>query len=155
MVTLKQVEAGRDLEVVRALFLEYAQSLHFNLCFQQFDKELRRLPGPYAAPAGRLILCECDGKAAGCVAVKALEASICEMKRLYVRPEFRGRGLGRQMIACAIEEAARAGYTSMRLDTIAGAMDRAIALYRTAGFRETPAYCANPIPGALYFELTF
>ena len=105
----------------------YAQSLNFNLCFQSFDEELRALPGVYAAPRGRLILAQVDGRAAGCIALKPLEATICEMKRLYVRPSFRGRQLGAALVSRVIDDARAGGYRSMRLDTIGGAMDHAIA----------------------------
>ncbi len=153
-VELIHVRRGPRIDEIRALFLEYAKSLDFNLCFQSFDRELLELPGEYAPPDGRLILCTFDGKAAGCIALKRLEPRICEMKRLYVRPEFRGHQLGAKLANYLIEEALHAGYTSMRLDTIAGKMDPAIALYRSLGFREIPPYYDNPIPDALYMELS-
>ena len=155
MLTFVDVESGAELEETRSLLVEYAESLNFNLCFQSFDDELRTLPGVYAAPHGRLILAQVDGRAAGCIALKPLEATICEMKRLYVRPSFRGRQLGAALVSRAIDDARAGGYRSMRLDTIGRAMDHAIALYRSAGFQEIPSYYANPLPGALYFELTF
>jgi ribosomal protein S18 acetylase RimI-like enzyme len=147
------IESGPEIEEIRGLFLEYAQSLNFSLCFQNFDKELRDLPGDYALPHGRLILCQFDGKAAGCVALKRLEPQVCEMKRLYVRPEFRGHQIGRKLALHLIEEARRAGYTAMRLDTVRGTMDPAIGLYRSLGFKEIPAYYKSPIPDALFLEL--
>lgn len=153
MIEFIQVEPGPALDQIRALFLEYAKSLDFNLCFQNFDKELRELPGEYALPDGRLILCEFNGKPAGCIALKPLEPGICEMKRLYVRPESRGSQLGFKLATHLIDEARRAGYTSMRLDTIRGSMDKAIALYRSLGFKEIPPYYPNPIANALYLEL--
>ena len=153
MIEFIQVESGPALDQIRALFLEYAKSLDFNLCFQNFDKELRELPGEYALPHGRLILCEFNGKPAGCIALKPLEPGICEMKRLYVRPESRGSQLGFKLATHLIDEARRAGYTSMRLDTIRGSMDKAIALYRSLGFKEIPPYYPNPIANALYLEL--
>ena len=153
MIEFIQVESGPALDQIRALFLEYAKSLDFNLCFQNFDTELRELPGEYALPHGRLILCEFNGKPAGCIALKPLEPGICEMKRLYVRPESRGSQLGSKLATHLIDEARRAGYTSMRLDTIRGSMDKAIALYRSLGFKEIPPYYANPIPNALFLEL--
>jgi ribosomal protein S18 acetylase RimI-like enzyme len=128
--------------------------LNFDLCFQSFEEELRDLPGAYAEPRGRLILALVDGRAAGCVPLKPLDGHVCEMKRLYVRPQFRGRELGRALASRVIEEARAAGYQSIRLDTIAGSMDPAIALYRSMSFREIPAYYENPVPNALYFELT-
>jgi len=153
MIEFIQVESGPALDQIRALFLEYAKSLDFNLCFQNFDKELRELPGEYALPHGRLILCEFNGKPAGCIALKPLEPGLCEMKRLYVRPESRGSQLGFKLATHLIDEARRAGYTSMRLDTIRGSMDKAIALYRCLGFKEIPPYYPNPIPNALFLEL--
>jgi len=154
MIEFIQVEPGPALDQIRALFLEYAKSLDFNLCFQNFDKELRELPGEYALPHGRLILCEFNGKPAGCIALKPLEPGICEMKRLYVRPESRGSQLGFKLATHLIDEARRAGYTAMRLDTIRGSMDKAIALYRSLGFEEIPPYYPNPIANAVYFELS-
>ena len=152
-ILLIHVESGRAVEQIRELFLEYARSLDFSLCFQSFDRELRELPGPYAFPDGRLILSLLDGAPAGCIALKKLEPGICEMKRLYVRPEFRGHQLGLKLAARLIEEARRAGYAAMRLDTIPAAMEHAIKLYRSLGFREIPPYYDNPIPQALYLEL--
>jgi putative acetyltransferase len=151
--TLVDVDSGLRLENIRALFLEYARSLNFDLCFQQFDQELRELPGEYAPPHGRLILCEVDDRPAGCVALKKLEERICEMKRLYVRPEFRGRDLGLKLVTHLIAEARSAGYSSMRLDTVSGIMDHAIALYRSVGFRDIPPYYASPVANAVYLEL--
>lgn len=147
------VESGPGIEVIRNLFLEYARSLSFNLCFQNFDRELEQLPGIYALPRGRLILCELHGRTAGCVALKPLEPDICEMKRLFVRPEFRGKRIGLKLAQYIIEEARTTGYSAMRLDTIRGMMDDAIGLYESLGFREIPAYYSNPIPNALFMEL--
>ncbi len=152
MVELIHVESGPRIDDIRALFLEYARSLDFNLCFQNFDQELRELPGEYALPDGRLILCEFDGNAAGCIALKRLAADICEMKRLYVRPEFRGRQIGRKLAVHLIDDARLAGYHFMRLDTI-GSMEAAISLYRSLGFEEIPPYYNNPIHNAVYMEL--
>jgi carbonic anhydrase len=146
-------EPGAQLEEVRALFLEYAQSLGFSLCFQGFDEELRALPGMYAPPRGRLLLAIEEGSPAGCVGLHEWDGPAAEMKRLYVRPAFRGHGLGRTLTEAALSEARALGYRSVRLDTIPSLMQSAIALYRELGFREIPPYRANPIPGALYFEL--
>lgn len=137
----------------RELFLEYAASLGFSLRFQGFDDELKNLPGAYAPPAGRLLLALCEGGAAGCVALRRLEGGVCEMKRLYVRPAYRGKRVGGLLVDRIIQEARVAGYQRMRLDTITSSMQDAIALYRRRGFREIPAYRENPIAGALYLEL--
>jgi len=152
-IRLTHVQSGPALEDIRTLFLEYAGGLNFNLCFQNFDRELEELPGAYGLPHGRLILCEVDGRPAGCIAVKPLGSGVCELKRLFVRPEFRRRKLGLKLTQHIIEEARSIGYTVMRLDTIRGTMDNAIALYESVGFREIPAYYHNPIPNAFYMEL--
>jgi putative acetyltransferase len=144
---------GFYIEEIRALFLEYARSLNFSLCFQSFDQELRELPRPYAPPDGRLILCKVDGAPAGCIALKKLEPAVCEMKRLYVRPGFRGHQLGMKLTTHLIDEARAAGYTRMRLDTIPESMEHAVKLYRSLGFEKIPPYYDNPLPQALYMEL--
>ena len=148
-----QAVTREQIEEVRKLFVEYGESLGFSLCFQSFDQELAGLPGDYAPPAGRLLLAEEDGAAAGCVALHKLEEGVCEMKRLYVRPAFRGRRLGRALTEHVIGEARTLGYRRMRLDTIADSMREAVALYRTLGFHEIPPYRANPIASATYMEL--
>ena len=153
MIELLHVEAGPAIDDIRALFLEYANSLDFSLCFQSFDRELSGLPGPYARPDGRLILCRVDAKPAACIAMKKFEPGVCEMKRLYVRPEFRGYQLGLKLATYLIDEARQAGYARMRLDTIPRTMGHAVQLYRSLGFREIPPYYENPIPQALYLEL--
>lgn len=139
--------------MVRELFLEYAQSLGFSLCFQSFDRELAELPGDYAPPQGRLLLAEWDGEAAGCVALHPLDSQTCEMKRLYLRPPYRGKGLGRTLVQRVIDAARAIGYLRMRLDTVEPLMKDAVALYRRFGFRDIPPYRENPIPGAMYLEL--
>jgi putative acetyltransferase len=145
---------GESLEQVRALFLEYASSLGFSLCFQDFDDELRSLPGMYAPPRGRLLLDLQDRQPAACVGLHEWDHGAAEMKRLYVRPEFRGRGLARALTLAALAEARTIGYRAVRLDTIASTMQPAIALYRDLGFREIPPYRENPVPGALYLQLS-
>ena len=140
------------LSLVRELFLEYAESLGFSLCFQDFDKELARLPGEYAPPAGCLLLAIVDSIPCGCVALHRLEDGICEMKRLYVKPEFRGKGFGKFLVNAVIDEAKKIGYTKMRLDTVPQ-MKEAINLYREIGFKEIEPYRENPIGGALYMEM--
>jgi putative acetyltransferase len=152
-LSIKQASTPTQIAQARELFLEYAQSLGFSLCFQNFDQELAHLPGDYAPPHGRLLLAEYEGELAGCIALHKLEDSICEMKRLYVRPKFRGKGFGRVLAERIIAEARRAEYTSLRLDTVEPVMKDAVAMYRKLGFKEIAAYCANPMPGALYMEL--
>ncbi len=142
-----------DVPLVRELFTEYAASLGFELDFQGFDEELRTLPGDYAPPGGALLLGEVGGGPVACIALRDLGERCCELKRMYVRPEHRRRGLGRSLASAIIAEARRLGYERMRLDTI-DTMTRAIALYRSLGFREIPPYRPNPIPGATFFELT-
>jgi GNAT superfamily N-acetyltransferase len=136
----------------RELFQEYAQSLGVNLCFQNFEQELAGLPGHYAPPDGRLLLAEYDGQLAGCVALHKWEDGVCEMKRLYLRPSFRGKGLGRAIAENIIVEARGIGYRRMRLDTIEPLMKDAVEMYRKLGFREIAPYRPNPIAGAMYME---
>jgi ribosomal protein S18 acetylase RimI-like enzyme len=148
-----QAESASQIASIRELFLEYAQSLGFSLCFQSFDKELADLPGDYAPPEGRLLLASLKGVPAGCVALHKMGAEICEMKRLYVRPQFRGKGLGKILAERVISEARQIGYKQLRLDTVEPMMRAAVAMYRNLGFREITPYRANPIEGALYMEL--
>lgn len=152
-LTLEQVESPAQIEQARELFLEYAQSLGFSLCFQSFDQELAGLPGDYAPPDGRLLLARYRDQLAGCAALRKLDPGVCEMKRLYLRPQFRGRGLGRVMAETLIAEARVIGCGKMRLDTVEPVMPNAVAMYRRLGFKEIEPYRPNPIPGALYFEL--
>jgi putative acetyltransferase len=149
-----QAASAEEIAEVRQLFLEYAESLGFSLCFQDFDEEVKNLPGAYAPPRGRLLLASLNGQSAGCIALRELDPAICEMKRLYVRPNFRGRSLGRLLVDGIIAEARNIGYERMRLDTIGSSMQDAIALYRRRGFREIEPYRTNPIAGALYLELS-
>jgi ribosomal protein S18 acetylase RimI-like enzyme len=157
MLRLKQATSQKEIEAARDLFKEYAASLGFSLCFQSFDQELASLPGDYAPPGGRLLLAdwiEADQeKLAGCVALHCLEDGVCEMKRLYVRPAFRGKRIGQALATAVIEEGRDIGYRRMRLDTIPSVMGTAVSLYRSMGFQEIPAYRANPIEGAIYMEL--
>jgi len=148
-----QAESPQQIAAVRELFLEYAQSLGFSLCFQGFDQELAALPGEYAPPAGRLMLATHDETAAGCVALHRLDDEHCEMKRLYVRPHFRGRGFGVHLAERIIADARQIGYKYLRLDTVEPVMRTAVAMYRRFGFHEIAPYRPNPIEGALYMEL--
>ncbi len=152
-IALLQATLPEHIEEVRSLFLEYGSSLGFSLCFQSFDEELKNLPGAYGPPDGRLLLAHCSGHAAGCIALRKLDTGICEMKRLYVRPGDRGLGLGRMLVERLIAEARVIGYERMRLDTIASAMQDAIALYRKMGFVEIAPYSSIPIESALWMEL--
>lgn len=141
------------IEQVRTLFLEYGNSLGFSLCFQSFDEEMKNLPGAYGPPSGVLLLARCRDHAAGCIALRKLGTGICEMKRLYVRPDDRGRGLGWMLVERLIAEARRIDYELMRLDTIESAMKDAVELYRRMGFKEIAPYSKVPIESALWMEL--
>jgi putative acetyltransferase len=154
MLTILQAETDGHISTARELIVEYATWLEFNLCFQGFEDEMRSLPWKYAPPAGRLLLALWDGRPAGVIALRALEEpGLCEMKRLYVRAEFRGHGIGRILAERIIGEAAKLGYTRMRLDTIPGKMDHAIAMYRELGFAETVPYYNTPVGHTLFMEL--
>jgi GNAT superfamily N-acetyltransferase len=141
-----------DLDEVKQLFLEYSALVSEALCFQGFDEELAELPGAYAPPSGALLVARDGAAAAGCVALRRLDAGTGEMKRMYVREPWRGTGLGRRLALAIIEEARRRRYARLVLDTLPR-LSAAIALYRDLGFRETGAYLASPTPGALCFEL--
>ncbi|MDX6546810.1 MAG: putative acetyltransferase [Gaiellales bacterium] len=152
-VTIEPARWPDDADTVDRLFREYAGSLGFDLCFQDFDRELATLPGRYVPPSGELLLASLDGQPVGCVAMRALEPGVCEMKRLYVRPEARGCGAGTRLTDAIIAAARSAGHRRMRLDTIAPMMGRAVELYQRRGFVEIAPYAENPIEGALYLEL--
>jgi ribosomal protein S18 acetylase RimI-like enzyme len=153
MLTIEQAMSDQPVLEIRRLFEEYSASVGVDLCFQDFARELETLPGDYAPPAGRLLLARDNGEAAGCVALRPIDREICEMKRLYVRPAFRGSGLGRALVDRIISEARQAGYRQMRLDSLP-IMQTAISLYRRLGFRDIPSYRANPVPGAVFLELS-
>ncbi len=153
MVEIIAVDSQEHLDDVRMLFTEYVDSLGFDLHFQEYEREYARLPGEYAPPDGRLFLALCDGKVAGCIALRKIDEHTCEMKRLYVRPLYRGYKIGRVLSERLISEARAMGYKTMRLDTVPN-MEAAIALYRSLGFREIEPYRYNPIPGALFMELS-
>lgn len=170
-----QAESAAQIEQIRELFLEYAKSLGFSLCFQGFDQELAGLPGDYSPPEGRLLLAEYDGQVAGCGALHKVERHVSrvasseagikvtdntqaderigEMKRLYLRPAFRGKGLGRALADRLLREARGIGYAKLRLDTVEPVMKDAVAMYRRMGFREIAPYRENPMAGTLYMEL--
>lgn len=152
MIEIKFVETDEQIDKIRQLFKEYERSLGFELHFQDFDKEFTNLPGEYALPDGCLLLTTYKGKIAGCVALKKIDEQICEMKRMYVRPEYRRKGIGRAMAVRIIEFARSHGYEYMRLDTI-DTMTAAISLYRSLGFDNIKPYRYNPIKGASYMEL--
>jgi ribosomal protein S18 acetylase RimI-like enzyme len=151
-VTVVPAGSDHDLEETRTLFEEYAASLGFDLDFQGFDEEMAGLPGDYAPPTGCILLARCAGDAVGCVALRELESAVCEMKRLYVRPPYRGMGIGRTLSEMIIVEARRIGYGAMRLDTLA-TMTNARALYRSMGFKEIEPYRFNPLQDAVFMEL--
>ena len=136
----------------RTLFQEYAASLNFTLCFQSFEQELAGLPGDYSPPRGRLLLARSGERSAGCVALHPLEPGVCEMKRLYVRPEFRRQGIGKALLDTVLAEARALGYERMRLDTVEPLMQDAVRMYRAYGFREIAPYRENPVAGAMYME---
>lgn len=153
MLKIFQAKTEESLELVRILFEEYADSLGFDLCFQDFEEELANLPGGYALPEGRLLLGTYRDQVAGCVALRKLSEGVCEMKRLYVRPDLRGLKIGRALAEAVIEQARSIGYARMRLDTVPS-MNIARALYMSLGFKETSPYRHNPIEGAVFMELT-
>ena len=152
-VILARAQSSADIAIARELFLEYAAGLGFPLDYQNFDEELASLPGNYATPGGMLLLARVDDKPAGCGAIRQLEPATCEMKRLYVRPEFRRLGLGRRLANQLFAEARTIGYHAMRLDTVAEKMGEAVSLYKSLGFREIPAYYLKARAGTLFFEL--
>ena len=152
MITIKEAWSSADIQSIRQLFLEYADWLNIDLCFQSFDEELATLPGEYAPPDGSLLLAENQGIKVGCAALRKIGDSIGEIKRLYVVPEYRGQGIGRQLIKTIINNAKKIGFSRLRLDTLSD-MKAARHLYTSLGFREIPSYYHNPIEGAVYMEL--
>ncbi len=156
MLNIVHAETPEQIATAREMMMEYAARLGVNLCFQGFEEELQTLPGKYAPPTGRLLLALWDEKPAGVIALRPLGKNtedLCEMKRLYVRPEFRGHGIGRVLAERVIAEAAEIGYRRMRLDTMPGKMDSAIAMYRELGFAETAPYYNTPVGQTLFMEL--
>jgi GNAT superfamily N-acetyltransferase len=152
MSDIRPAELPQDLEAIRALFAEYAESLGIDLGFQGFEREVAELPGKYAPPAGRLLLAWSDARPVGSIALRPLDATTCEMKRLYVRPEARGERLGRRLVERLLEEARQAGYARICLDTLP-MMASAQSLYESLGFVPIEPYVFNPIPGTKFLAL--
>src|SRR6267142_456027 len=152
---MKMIQANtpEEIKIARELFEEYAAWLEISLCFQNFNQELAGLPGDYAPPDGRLLLAIADDQIAGCVALRKIGDGEGEMKRLFLRSAFRGRGLGRQLVTAILDAASEIGYERIRLDTLPGKMDQAIALYRSLGFKEIEPYYDNPVKDATFMEL--
>ncbi|MCZ6860582.1 MAG: GNAT family N-acetyltransferase [Alphaproteobacteria bacterium] len=151
-VEISQALGPGDVKEIHQLFVEYAESLDYDLCFQKFDEEVANLPGAYAPPGGRLLLARTGSAVAGSIGLRPLEQRNCEMKRLYVRPQFRAIKAGRRLAEAVIDEARAEGYGKMRLDTLP-TMDAAVSLYRALGFKEIAPYYDNPIQGVRYYEL--
>jgi ribosomal protein S18 acetylase RimI-like enzyme len=153
MIEISPAETPEQIEETRKLFREYEAWLDIDLCFQNFERELADLPGKYAKPDGRLFLIYKENLAAGCIALRKIDAENCEMKRLYVREQFRGLGLGKMLIEKLFEEARIIGYKKMRLDTLPDKMPSAVKLYKSYGFCEIPPYYENPHQETLFMEL--
>jgi GNAT superfamily N-acetyltransferase len=151
-MNLEIKSAYNDLDLIKILFSEYAQSLEVDLCFQDFNRELDLLPGKYAQPDGRLYLAYWNNHLAGCVALRRYDQNRAELKRLFIREEFRGLGLSKHLIKRIIQDAKDIGYENIVLDTL-NTMKPAIALYQSFGFKEIEAYYDNPLEGATYFSL--
>jgi GNAT superfamily N-acetyltransferase len=147
-----EADSPQRVAQIRELFQEYWDSFGFTPCFQHFDEELAALPGAYVPPKGRLALALVDDRAAGCIALRPIDPGACEMKRLYVRPPFRGQGVGIALVRWIIEQATTIGYTTMFADTMP-VMQRALAMYDSLGFQRIDAYAGDATPGAVYLEL--
>lgn len=152
MTKIIHAKSQEQIELTRQLFLEYAESLGFDLCFQNFDKELANLPGEYAQPTGRLLLAVNGSASIGCVALRKFDEGACEMRRLYVKTEYRGRGIGKILTETIIIEAKSVGYRRLLLHTLP-AMKSAFAMYRSMGFTEIPPYDPTPVEGAVFMDL--
>ena len=154
MCEIVEATTAEQVEQVRTLFVEYRAELAVEPCFHSFDEEIASLPGVYAPPAGKLLLASIVGQPVGCIGLRAfpLEGS-CEMKRLFVRPPFRGDKIGRKLAERVIDEARRLGYSAMRLDSHPPSMAAAIKMYRALGFREVSPEPMQPVPGLIYMEL--
>jgi len=152
-IEIRTVDSPEQLGSIRALFLEYWTSFGFTPCFQGFDVELQNLPGKYAPPDGRLLLASVNGEPAGCVALRPFDAERGEIKRLYVRPQFRGLGLGEALIHQLASEARAIGCAELIADTIPGAMATALAMYQRLGFEHIAPYSSDPTPEAEHIRL--
>ena len=150
-ISIQKAHLPSDFEAARLLFQEYAQSLDIDLCFQNFERELQTLEQQYASPSGALFLVRCGEVLAGFIAVRQFEPETAELKRMYVRSEFRGKGLGKLLLENAIETARQLGYATLRLDTLPS-MQVALGLYHAFGFTDIAAYRFNPVPGSVYLE---
>ncbi len=148
---VREAALPEDLPAVGRLFVEYVDGLGIDLGFQDFDGELAGLPGRYAPPAGGLWLAWVDDEPVGCIGLRPLDGDRCELKRLYLRPDHRGGGLGRALVDAALRRADEAGHARVVLDTLPS-MVGALALYRSMGFAEIDAYNDNPVPGVLFLE---
>jgi putative acetyltransferase len=151
-LSISLADSQEDLRYLRELFLEYARGLNFSLCFQNFDQELADLPGAYGPPEGRVLLARYQTEIAGCVALRKLGSGACEVKRLYVRPAFRGQRIGKKLAEAILEEAEKIGYSKVRLDTVVS-MNAAIGLYKSLGFVRIEPYNSNPMESAVFMEL--
>jgi len=151
-IKIIQADTAAEIKQARVLFREYEAWLDVDLCFQSFEEELENLPGKYAAPTGKLFLIMVENQSAGCVALRKIDDRICEMKRLYLRDDFRGLGLGKQLMERLIKEAKEIGYKKIRLDTLPGKMPQAVKLYESYGFRKIKPYYENPHTETLFME---
>lgn len=150
---IRIAQSPADFDTAKRLFLEYAESLGFDICFQNFEQELIDIQTQYGAPDGCLLLAAANGEDAGCAGVRRWADGAAELKRMYLRPSARGAGAGRRLLQAALDQARQLGYRSIRLDTLPN-MQAAISLYRAFGFDDIPAYRENPFEGAIYLEKT-
>ncbi len=152
MIRIGPAVTAVELREARALFLEYAAAIGVDLRFQGFHEEIASLPGEYAPPRGALLLLRADDQVAGCVALRPFAPGICEMKRLYVHPDFTGKGIGKRLVEAIVQAGRDLKYRAMRLDTLPY-MKAAISLYRTAGFKPIPRYYDTPLKDTIFMEL--
>ncbi len=154
MPAIRPAASAADWEVARDLFREYEREIDAACCFEGFEAELAAIDRRYAPPEGRLLLAFAEGEPAGCGALRRIGDGVAEGRRLFVRPRWRGRGLGGALVLALLDEGRLAGYDTFRLETLPGKMSAAAAMYRQLGFREIPPYVRRPVPGALYLELS-